>query len=251
MGIEAILKNFGLDTKQIHVFLASLELGSQPVSILARKTSLNRTTVYAILNELLKYGFVSKYNKMNIQYFAPTAPEGIVDIMKRKKEEFSRYEQETKLAIPEIKARFNPYLSKSNVAYFEGNEGVKNAMENILSEEKNVLAYRSIESWFDTKFAEYMKEYEFRRVNKHKLEMRVIVADTKSARNYFSDKVLRKNTKVKFVKKNNEFGNEIYIYGNKTAIVCFKPGSAFGAIIESDENAKTQSEIFELAWKNN
>ncbi|HBB02984.1 TPA: hypothetical protein DCZ16_04305 [Candidatus Peregrinibacteria bacterium] len=245
MIVEDILTNIGLNIKQIYVFMALLELGSQPVSIVAKKTNLNRTTLYPILAELIKLGFVSKFNKLNIQYFSPVSPEDLVDVIKRKKEEFSRLESEMRNVLPDLRARFNPYMSKSSVGFFEGIQGVKNVLDDVANSKDEILAYRCVDSWITGQASEIVKDFDARCILK-KNKMKMIVMDSAISRVYFSD-IARKN--IEFKLKKMKFENEIYIYENKIASISFISGSMFGAIIESNENSKTQKAVFYLGWK--
>ncbi|MBI5152099.1 hypothetical protein HZA39_01050 [Candidatus Peregrinibacteria bacterium] len=249
MGIEDIFKNFGLNSKQIQVLMASMELGSQPVSTIARKTNLNRTTVYVLLNELAKMGFISKFSKLNVQYFTPASPSDIIGIIKRKKDEYSRYEQELKLILPELQSKFNPYISKSKVNCFEGSVGIKNVIEDILKSRTEIFAYKNVDCWITGQAYEIMKDFDAKRISR-KIEMKAVVQDTPDARAYFSDAKNRKFAKIKWIKSaGQKFANEIYIYTNKIAMISFTTGSMFGVIIEADENTQTQKAVFDLAWR--
>ena len=46
--IEKILEKIGLSNKEVTVYLASLHLGSQPASTIAKTTGIKRTTIYDI-----------------------------------------------------------------------------------------------------------------------------------------------------------------------------------------------------------
>ena len=249
MNVDDIFRNIGLSPKQIQVLTASMELGSQPVSTIARKTSLNRTTVYMILNELVKMGFMTKFCKLNTQYFLSVSPHVMIDMLKRKKEEYAQYEMSLKIILPELQARFNPYISKSNVYCFEGLNGIKSAIEDILKYKKEILAYKNPDLWITGRAYEVMKNFDMKRINQ-RLKMSVIVQDNVNSKAYFSDHQNRKLTKIKWINTRfNYLGNEIYIYGEKVAFFSFTTGSLFGVIIESDENAKTQKTLFGLLWR--
>jgi hypothetical protein len=79
MTIEQVLKDLGLQDKESEVYLALLKTpGVQPASVIAKKTDLNRTTVYKTLirleyvpkrvtEEIFAYVIVPK-TKENINY---------------------------------------------------------------------------------------------------------------------------------------------------------------------------------------
>ena len=68
--LKSILQKIGLSDKDAEVYLACLELGTQPASVIARKAGLKRPTTYLILEGLLKRGLVSEYTGSNVKYLA-------------------------------------------------------------------------------------------------------------------------------------------------------------------------------------
>ena len=65
------LKQLGLLEKEAKVYLASLELGEATVLELAKKSALNRTTVYVEIEKLGQRGLVSSIEKGKKRYFSP------------------------------------------------------------------------------------------------------------------------------------------------------------------------------------
>jgi sugar-specific transcriptional regulator TrmB len=50
------LINFGFSLNEEKVYLACLELGLAPISVIAKKANLKRTTVYEVIKKLAKKG---------------------------------------------------------------------------------------------------------------------------------------------------------------------------------------------------
>ena len=65
----------GLTENEAKVFLAAMELGPSLASTLARKTGINRSTVYAVIQTLKHKGLLSSFEKQGITYFSPADPE--------------------------------------------------------------------------------------------------------------------------------------------------------------------------------
>ncbi|MCU0680040.1 MAG: BlaI/MecI/CopY family transcriptional regulator [Planctomycetes bacterium] len=78
MKIEKVLQDFGLSEKESRVYLALLQVGPAPVQKIADKSSLARSTIYEILNALIKRGLVNTYLKKRVKYFSPEEPEKLV-----------------------------------------------------------------------------------------------------------------------------------------------------------------------------
>ena len=67
--MEQQLKTLGFTEKEITVYLALLEFGTQPASVIAKKTSIPKTTVLFLFDNLLKKGYLIRSQKGQTQYF--------------------------------------------------------------------------------------------------------------------------------------------------------------------------------------
>ena len=85
--IKELLKSLKFSEKEAKVYLALLELGSAKAHDIARKTGINRTTVYDLLEILLHRGLISKYKKGALAYFNARDPKYLLSYLDREKEE--------------------------------------------------------------------------------------------------------------------------------------------------------------------
>ena len=61
--ITTILQEFGLDDKEVKVYISLVEKGELNAYTLAKITGIHRSTTYAILERLLAKGFISEIQK--------------------------------------------------------------------------------------------------------------------------------------------------------------------------------------------
>lgn len=234
----APLKNIGLTEKEALVYLACLELGSQPATQIAKVARLNRVTTYDILEKLIGKGFVSFMVKKNVKFFSGIDPEILHS-------ETQRHTDMLKISLPKLK-RIKTGLKHPQVQYFEGIEGIKAIYADTLTSKTEILNYansREIRNFWP----EYDTEYVGKRVKK-KIHLKGIAPeDEYGKRVHAADKLnfreIRLVSPTKF-----DFTNEINIYDNKVAIVSLR-GELIGMIIESEEIANTQRAIFQMAWE--
>ena len=236
-----LFTNFGLNLPQANVYLACLKLGQTTVSEIAKKSGIQRTYVYAILDELKKQGLVSTVEIRGKRYFSPISIENFRYLQREKLERFEAF-------IPELKT-IEKFGDRPKVQFFEGREGVIAAVEDTLNQESGseMLEYSNGEGFFvkELKFANwYIKER-----LKRKISLRLIAPDTADTIEYFSqfDKQHRRVTRL-VPAKDFPFTNEINIYANKVGIITLT-GELVAVIIESESIANTQRAIFELAWR--
>lgn len=254
--LHQILQKIGLSEKDAEVYLACLELGTQPASTIAKKAGLKRPTTYMILDALQKKGLVSEYTGANVKYFTAVSPEYLLSFVEKQRKELSQHQRELEQFLPQLQSLSNPYSLNPKVKFFEGMEGIERAMNDTLTSKEPLRCYSTMDAWFarpETK--EYITWYGKQRVNQKKIPLRSINPDTPMARKYLEEDYpeVDVNTAMSHFRWLPEdiqvFSNEINIYDNKVAIVSLGKNELLGIIIESESIANTQKSIFEAAWR--
>lgn len=266
-----LFQNLGLTDKEAKVYLASLEIGTNPVSEIGKKAKINRVTTYDILEKLIKKGLVNYIIRRNIKYFSATDPELVAVEYRRRAEELNQ-------ALPELK-RLHGETSHPKVQYFEGLEGIKRVFADCLqtltndkeetttSDEQNdsepngqsdsnpgkkstapaveILNYtngKDLRTIWPTIDDEYSNIRIARQIN-----LKCLCTDDEVGR------VLQAQDRDKFretrliAAEKFTIHSEIIIYGDKTAIISFK-GEPLAVLIENREIADTQRNLFNIAW---
>lgn len=67
--LDQLLQDYGLSKTEAQSYLAILELGTAPVSSIARRSGENRVTVYSALKNLVKKGIAIETPKKNSTYY--------------------------------------------------------------------------------------------------------------------------------------------------------------------------------------
>ncbi len=132
MSIEFILQKFGLNQKEIEVYLALIELGPSPVRLLASKSGVNRGTTYDILKSLITLGLASYHNKQSHQYFSAEPPSKIVSALEDKLLNTEKLKDEVEAQLPKLQALFERQGGKPAVKLYEGLKGIKSILEDVL-----------------------------------------------------------------------------------------------------------------------
>jgi sugar-specific transcriptional regulator TrmB len=247
-----------LNEKEIAVYLGLLELGSQPASVVAKKAKINRSTTYLILESLMKKDLVDQYVRADVKYFTAADPQVIVKSLKQKEGKLKKTRNDLTSLLPELYSLSNPLSTKPRVRFYEGEEGVKRAMEDTLTASDILLSYDALDSWFDSTPAlqEYIMEYAMLRAHKHKIPLKSLFLDSPRVREYIVEKYPPHQNKVdpllefRWIPKDiSPFNIELNIYDDKVSIVSLAKNELLGVIIESHEIAKIHKSIFELAWR--
>ncbi|MEK7523471.1 MAG: helix-turn-helix domain-containing protein [Patescibacteria group bacterium] len=253
--LKNILQKIGLSDKDADIYLACLELGTQPASVIAKKATLKRPTTYLILEGLVRRGLVSEYTGSNVKYFTAVSPEYLLNFVEKQRRELTAHQRELEEYLPQLQSLSNPYSLSPKVRFFEGMEGVERVMEDTLTTEKTeILTFSSLDRWFAREdLREFIARYGQQRSMEKKIPLRGIVIDTPLARKYIEqdypgDSLI---TQTRWFPQNiSTFHNEINIYENKVAICSLGRHELIGLIIESQEIADSQRSIFEMCWNN-
>ncbi len=127
--IEKYLEEIGLSEKEVQVYFALLTVDSDTIPDIAKKTGINRTTVYPVLETLEKKGLVSESQEGKKTKYMAAPPERLETYIERQKTVLEEQAARLKDVLPQIKSIQREVGEKPIVKYFEGREGTIAAHE--------------------------------------------------------------------------------------------------------------------------
>lgn len=240
--IEA-LRKFGLAEKEAKVYLSLLGLGEALASEIAAKTNIARQLIYDLFERLIELGLVSFVIKDNKKYFKAASPEQLASILKEKQ----RAIQE---AMPELKKiqAFEEH-KKPKIEVYEGVEGLKTILNDVLrTEKKELIVYGSSKSSFEV-MPLFMENWHNRRI-KQKLKTRIVYNETEETKKRIKEfKQTLKLMEVKYLPVEASTPTSNLIYGNKIALIVLLKNEPYATLIESRELKEIYTAYFEAIWK--
>lgn len=252
--LEEKLAEIGFSRNECKIYLELLTIGSQPVSVVAKRIGFNRTTAYSILRSLEKKGLVASYVNRGMKFFIANDPNCLVGYVDRKCKFYDYYRTELLSIIPKFRSLVGMYsFKKPIVSFYDGLEGVKHVMYDALTARGECCAYLCLDKWFKSGMRDFLLEYKDFRIAIKKISLRAIVPDTRVVRAFFENNYDRENklTEVKYLPSaghENVFENEMNIYDDKVAIIHLDRGQEYGVVIESREIFMMQKGIFQMVW---
>lgn len=252
--LKSVLNKLGLSDKDAAVYLASLELGPQPASIIAKRLGIKRTSAYLLLKNLSQQGFLSQYIQKNVRYFSAIEPECLIRLLEKRRIELKEHQSQLEKFLAEQDETEESYDLTPSVRFFEGIAGIEHVMEDTLTTKGSIFCYSNFDRWFEHEaLTKYSFEYERRRVKEKKIPLRLIMPESKKTRSYMEEEYTKsKNkdlTKFRWLPKGSPIiTNEINIYDDKIAICSLGPNEYHGILIFSREIANSQRAIFEIVW---
>ena len=248
MKYKQVLENIGFSNKEIYVYTALLELDTATPTQVSKKTDLNRSSCYDVLDILVKRGLVSKLKKNKKIYFHAGDPRELFGYLEREKSEAVRsIDKKKKLveeALPELLTMLNPSSTRPKVELFEGAKGVREAYEDTLTADGVYYAYANFETMHEG-LPNFFPEYYERRV-KAGILGRGIFSNNEINRKQFLKNKEEMREGVLLLNKDEQFTPEIIIYNDKMLIVSWKEKLAVR--IESRELVHLQKIIFEQLY---
>ena len=244
-AVTKALKEIGLSDKEVAVLVVLLEHGPMLVSAIAKQARINRTTAYGLLKELMAKSLVSQVKKEGADRFQSIAPELLPAYIERRRDILADSKKAVEEAVPQIKLLRAKGKSLPKVQFFEGAEGVQQAYEDTLENNKekfmrDLTGIDAAYSNLDPKFVQYY-------LNKRtKLGIRAtyIAPKTEAAieATKEDEKYIRK---AKFIPPQYVFESEVCIYDNKDGIFSYAKENPVALIIEDDTIAHTMKTLFD------
>jgi len=233
------IQSAGLNEKQSKIYLALLELKDTTVTLLAKKTGINRSLLYFILEELEKKGVVSHIIRNNIRYYKPLEPQKMLNILEEKKKAFES-------TLPELAKIFKTETVKPQIEILEGREGIKTILNEILRLKKTWYAY-NIPGKGPEIIGFIAENFENQR-QKAKIPLYVICNKTKSAKERGKAFSRMKYTQVRYLGEYESPASN-YIYGDCFVIIFWYKEFPFAIRIIDKKLAVSYKNYFDLLWK--
>lgn len=237
---KQILLKIGLTGNEADIYLALLELGPSLVSKIVEKTKINRTNIYDRIERLINKGLVSYVIKNNRKYFYAAKPERIIRYLEEREEKIREEKEAVQNILPELE-KIQPRIKEESVEVYEGKEGLKTILEEIIRTKQDVLTYGS-EGNFSRILKYYFKHY-LKRLEKTGIKMKVIFNydDTRKPFEW-------KFAEARYIPKEYKTPTETTIFGNKVAIFLLTEEPR-AILITSDIIVDTYKKHFNLLWK--
>ena len=240
MDLSQILQSNGFTQKEAIVYLASLEIGMAPASVIARKAGLPRSSCYEMLLKLSAKGYAEFFVKKSTRYYSVVPPKLLLQKLSNNMKHLAD-------SIPEFTAIQNDIVHKPKISFYEGKEDLRRIYIDVIEATGLVLNYFHPEAAIAYFGEEWLKKEMMDRIEEKKMDVRVIMPDTLKARLYLKarESVIRKQR----IAQGSEhlFRNEVVIY--EDTVMHFSYEDDFAFLIKSKHVAETHRSIFNLAWE--
>ena len=208
---------------------------------IAVSTGLNRTSTYDILQNLVERGIASHVIKAGVKYFEAADPQTFLFALDEKREKLNS-------VIEELQTIRKTITEKPKVEMFEGKEGIKSMMDDIIRTKQPVVAISSKYPISDI-ISFYMPQFVKNRL-KNKIPIKLL-SSVKRRYEAWKPNDKKEMRETRFSPKTKDMPNAIYTYGNKVAIFNTRPDAPMGVLIENKDFADSMKILFNIVWEAN
>ena len=233
-----------LNQKETESYLRLLELWSQPISVLAKHVNMPRSSMYLVLDELIKKWFVESFKNSWITYVKSISPDRIKDLLNIKKQKIDNNigllnENLSKLKKIESRMSITP-----KITFYEWKDEVMKVYENVLKEKWFVAIFnpKSLKIHL-SKYLYALAE----NIKKNWLIVKELVVDWAVARDY-KKQFNSKNHQIIILPKNIEFESDTIICEDKIYMLSYGKNEISAIEIYNISLTKTQRIIFYELW---
>jgi predicted transcriptional regulator len=146
------LISIGFSEKDAEIYLALIKSGKSTIADLMKKTSIERRTIYDVLERLIQKGWASYFEENSRKYYNATNPEIILKDLEQKNKEFEKI-------IPELTS-LNEKSSEAKVEILKGVKGLRTIFLEIIHLKEIHYAFGNIAPFIsDKKYTPAVKEF--------------------------------------------------------------------------------------------
>jgi len=234
------LAQLGLTGKKGRFYLAALELGEAPVTAVAERAGIGRTTAYDVLDGLVNEGLVTQIEKSGKMYVVAEDPA----VLLRNLEQRRRLVEEV---LPEIQAIYSHSMFKPRMRYYGGAEGIATVLNDTLNCRSGELrGILSMQELLEAPGPEFMERYIQRRIEAG-LKLRVVRSKDEEVSNAWGSRAdeLRE---VRFSPRPCAVHHRPATSTTTTVACISSRRENFAFLIQSAEFAGLQTALFETLW---
>ncbi|UZE94241.1 MAG: helix-turn-helix domain-containing protein [Candidatus Pacearchaeota archaeon] len=163
-----ILRKIGLTDSELEIYLDIVKHGESLASEIAPRIKISRTYIYDSLQNLISKGLIVYVIKNGRRYFKALEVEKLLEYLDEKKEEIEKQKKDVLDLIKELKVFQKPIREKPIVEIFEGKEGLKTILNDIVKQGKDIVAWGATD-----RIKNYLPEWFLERYVKEKVKKRI------------------------------------------------------------------------------
>lgn len=236
-NIKTALQKYGLNRKQISLYLAALVLGTSSITQLSKKSGLKRSTTYVIIEEIIKRHLLIPVPQGKTMYYKAESPEKLLGFLEDSKDAI-------KQILPELQDVYLKKVQQPKVRFYEGRDKILQVYDEIFRA-KEIWAMFSYDAYLQV-FSEKESKHFFNILNRQGGILYNLLPNTKKARELVGDGYRKGSSETKILPREFKFATDILVFDNKVALISFDNLTA--TIITDHSIAHSQKLTLQFIW---
>jgi sugar-specific transcriptional regulator TrmB len=240
--LDSLLMGLDLSRAEAQLYIQLLENGSASAGQLAQLKGMARATIYDLLKRLHNKGLVKQTLRDNIKLFSAEKPEILENLFEVRRQTAEKQAAAFLKVLPQLKARNSHLYTQPTFQLFQGPEGVKHVLADI-------LCYRHITTYSFWPIKDMIKTLSanfFEQHNAARIENKTFVKAI-----WPKEKIINVNKhpylNIRLAPDNIDFSMGYWIYADKVAFLSSEK-ECFGFIIQSPELVQMMTVQHKLIW---
>ena len=239
---EKELTSAGLSDKEAKAYVSNLEMGKATAADIAKRADIKRSTIYGILDDLMRKGLASYSQQGKKRFFKAQDPQSITEMIDANKHSFENI-------LPNLAGIYSSHKLKPAVQFFEGREGIKRIYEDTLNcKYKKIYQVVRVNDFVKFPGADFSKEYIRKRAAKGITAYAIHPHEGDLHNEFYGENSVKLKRIVRYVRQDIFHTSMIMIYDYKVAVISTEK-EGFGFIIESKEFSETMRGYFDYMWE--
>lgn len=253
MTETSFFHKFGLTNNEQAIYLFLLSHGYCMASMLGKRLTIKRVTIYATLESLARKNLVTSFKKNNVAYFEAVSPEALVKMCSEKVHADLSLQKEAENILPALKklqaAQTMPIIDvRGKIKYYQGIDGIKKLIDETLEEESHEQLCFGINGYHMSNVGGAWRLYTKKRVARG-IFVKSIQPDSAEAKKYKLRDQHELRTTQLVPHKKFPTNCELNIIGDMIALFTVHNNEPTGTKIYNKEMARVLRSLFELAWE--
>jgi len=234
--IAKVLESIGLSKNETEIYLDLLINGKSSANDISKRTSIHRTNVYDILENLSRKGIADKIIENDKNFFYPAPPKDLLDSLKQTQNVFEKI-------LPELESMQTQKVEERKVSVSEGLTSVKNIILSLLINKSPIYVYGMPKEVMGI-LGSFIDDFHKERISQGIIFKGIY---NQSAMKTIKDLNCMTLTEARYFPSTYDSKISTTICGNKVILQFWElPTSA--VVIENESIAKTYKNFFDILW---
>lgn len=142
-----VLESFGISNKEAEILYSCMHSKGASASEISKKTGIERTNVYKILERLISFGLVITYKQDKVTRYRSLEPQKLLELLKNDVENFKKN-------IEEFEQLYSNVANFPKIELFTGRKAIRNVISSVISENQQYCAFGGIEEAYKQNYLE-------------------------------------------------------------------------------------------------